>query len=875
MTLQHDDYTVAWICALPLEMAGAKVMLDETHELLSQPPTDHNTYTLGRRASHNAVIACLPSGVYGTTSATIVLSHMLPTFPYLRFGLLVGIGGGVPSGSVDVRLGDVVVGIPNTTSGGVIQYGYGKSLRDGQFQRTGMLNKPPQFLLTAVPQIRSGYMMGERPFEGILSSVLQKYHLMQGRFSPPDEDWLFESTYDHQSSYPDCSKCTRAQLVNRVPRTTKVPYVHYGLIASGNQVIKNAKKRDSLAKAMDILCFEMEAAGIVDQLPCLVIRGICDYSRTLLEIVPTPHRVVASERQDDRKCHWMVPFQKNMGFIGRDDEISKIEGFIDGPPCKTQVALEVAYRMRERFSCSIFWIPCTSSEIVQQAYMNIAHTVGIRDKEAGRWLLIFDNADSMDMWIAGSTESLHETDYQPLTEYFPQNEHGHILFTTRNRAAAAYINTNDIELTEYIALLQEQESDVIELLIEDFGDEGRYKDIQNPVATTWLISFHQIQKLNQLAPRAIPQSLLPPAASKMKEIDAIGILKAFSFVNGQTGHLNLHRLVHLSTRNWLRVQQQFRQQVHETASQFNRVFPTDNHKNRKLWREYLPHVLSLIEENGFQHEQYMDLVSRVGCCLCEEGKYKKSANLFEYILKIQTGLQGDTHPTTLHYMDCLASAYYDLGRYNEAKNLEVRILEVRMQHLGSEHQTTLDAMNGLSLAYSRLEKLDEVEKIRVQILESRRRSLGPKHPDTLHSMHNLSSTYLRLGRVEEAERLEIEVLEVIKGLFGLENPVTLDAMSLLSGIYIDLGRVEESGELRQQTVETSRRVLGPEHPTTLREMYALAYTWCYQGKIQDALFLMEKCAELYKKVIGPDQRHTKSALRLLEKLEKANSDIKA
>jgi nucleoside phosphorylase len=49
------------------------------------------------------------------------------------------------------------------------------------------------------------------------------------------------------------------------------------LIASGNQVIKNATTQDGIAQELDILCFEMEAAGLMDQLPCLVIQGVCDY----------------------------------------------------------------------------------------------------------------------------------------------------------------------------------------------------------------------------------------------------------------------------------------------------------------------------------------------------------------------------------------------------------------------------------------------------------------------------------------------------------------------------------------------------------------------------------------------------------------------
>ncbi|CAG7955560.1 unnamed protein product [Penicillium nalgiovense] len=116
----HDDYTVGWICALPLEMAAAKLMLDVIHPSLPRPPTDQNTYILGNIGSHNIVITCLPSGAYGNVSATTVAMQLLSSFHSIRFGLMVGIGGGVPSSSVDIRLGDIVVSQLADTSGGVI-----------------------------------------------------------------------------------------------------------------------------------------------------------------------------------------------------------------------------------------------------------------------------------------------------------------------------------------------------------------------------------------------------------------------------------------------------------------------------------------------------------------------------------------------------------------------------------------------------------------------------------------------------------------------------------------------------------------------------------------------------------------------------------
>src|SRR4051794_23385705 len=110
MELTRHDYTVGWVCAIPIEMAAALAILDEEHPKLST--ADTNTYSFGRVGKHNVVIACLPAGRYGTVSAATVAIQMLFTFPALRFGLMVGIGGGVPSASNDIRLGDIVVSQP-------------------------------------------------------------------------------------------------------------------------------------------------------------------------------------------------------------------------------------------------------------------------------------------------------------------------------------------------------------------------------------------------------------------------------------------------------------------------------------------------------------------------------------------------------------------------------------------------------------------------------------------------------------------------------------------------------------------------------------------------------------------------------------------
>ncbi|KAK6532182.1 hypothetical protein TWF694_003342 [Orbilia ellipsospora] len=245
---------------------------------LSQDPKDQNTYILGSIYGHNVAIACLPSGVYGTVSAAVVAAQMLTTVRALRFILMVGIGGGVPNKRIDIRLGDVVVSKPSDTSGGIIQYDYGKTVEAGRFQRTGSLNKPPQVLLTAISELQESNIRGTGQIPTYLSEIGKKYPKMrQFLYCGHDFDDLYESEYDHVGA-ETCEDCDRTKLIARTPRASNDPQIHCGLIASGDQVMKHGATRDRLAQDLGILCFEMEAAGLMDQFPCLVIRGICDYS---------------------------------------------------------------------------------------------------------------------------------------------------------------------------------------------------------------------------------------------------------------------------------------------------------------------------------------------------------------------------------------------------------------------------------------------------------------------------------------------------------------------------------------------------------------------------------------------------------------------
>ncbi|OWT42590.1 ankyrin repeat-containing protein [Pochonia chlamydosporia 170] len=284
---EPNSYTVGWICAISTEYVAAQAFLDEEHEGPEHlSPNDNNDYTLGRMGKHNVVIAVLPSGEYGVSRAAGVASDMMHSFPNVRIGLMVGIGGGAPSPKHDIRLGDIVVSDPRDGNGGVLQYDFGKTIQSQTFQRTGLLNQPPTVLRAAVNGLKAQYeSKGHRLEESINGSLRKKPRLLK-KYSRPNlnSDRLYQSRVVHPVN--DDVSCVascgtgRKRLVLRSERTQDHDNltIHYGVIASGNQLMKDASVRDKLAAEEDILCFEMEAAGLMNHFPCLVIRGICDYS---------------------------------------------------------------------------------------------------------------------------------------------------------------------------------------------------------------------------------------------------------------------------------------------------------------------------------------------------------------------------------------------------------------------------------------------------------------------------------------------------------------------------------------------------------------------------------------------------------------------
>ncbi|KAF7596005.1 hypothetical protein BBP40_003784 [Aspergillus hancockii] len=257
--LFHEEYSVGWVSVLQWETDAVRALLDEEHKPLVCDEKDTNSY-LSVKWGHNIIVVFPPT--YGTNAAAHTVTNMLRTFHNIRFGLSVG-------------LGDVVVSQPGGSNGEIITF-YPKE-SDYQYLLSLTIDGVLQCDMGNLPRSDHTSEVGHMN-EYIHKVTSMKQRAFKAyRFPGRGTGRLFRASYRHVGG-SDCSGCDPQMLENRRNRDTNAPEIHYGLIASGNAVMRSAQLRDKLRDRWNISCFEMEVAGLMDSFPCLVFRGICDYS---------------------------------------------------------------------------------------------------------------------------------------------------------------------------------------------------------------------------------------------------------------------------------------------------------------------------------------------------------------------------------------------------------------------------------------------------------------------------------------------------------------------------------------------------------------------------------------------------------------------
>ncbi|EMD96729.1 hypothetical protein COCC4DRAFT_199132 [Bipolaris maydis ATCC 48331] len=287
---KNHEFTIGWICPLPLEKEAARMVLDE--EYPQEEVQYQNVYYLGGQIGKHKVVIGMQRRT-GLTGAAVLAEKMRAGFPNIKYFVLVGIAGGVPrygppGAASEIVLGDVVVSSPRGKHGGVLQYDKGMWEGQGQLKFRGHTNGVPGDLMAAVNNFRADGWSKTNMAEVLkqMRLKLPKEQKHQYDDPGPGRDRLFEDTYEHKGTgLDDCRECcdmdyikSRSDRGDGATRLVDRPLVHFGNVASSNQLQISAVERNRVQREHDVICFEMEAAGVMEEYPCVVVRGICDYA---------------------------------------------------------------------------------------------------------------------------------------------------------------------------------------------------------------------------------------------------------------------------------------------------------------------------------------------------------------------------------------------------------------------------------------------------------------------------------------------------------------------------------------------------------------------------------------------------------------------
>lgn len=607
---------------------------------------------------------------------------------------------------------------------------------------------------------------------------------------------------------------------------------------------------------------------------------------------------------------------------------------------KTQTAAEYAFRYGDEYT-DVFWMRAATRETLVADFVALAELLDLPTREKqdqarivaavkrwlaahDGWLLILDNADDLPM----------------AQEFLPTNHKGYVLFTTRaqasgaiaasvfveqltpregtllllrwtkrldmdtplddaqtkDRAAAerivkemdglplalvqagAYIEETGCNLEDYLDLYATHRKDLLAWrshLTLDYPDT---------VATTWVLSFQQVEKANPaaadllrlcafLAPDAIPEALLTRGATALdaalaaavadqfKLNEALEVLRRYSLVrrDGSTHTLSIHRLVQSVLKDSMDQKTQ-REWAERAVRAVNAAFPdAKDYGAGATNQDYLPHAqecAALIAQYHLSFPEAAQLLYRAGAFQYFHGFYPQSQSFHQQALAIRKQVFGPDHPAVAESLNMLAILSRIQGNDEQAEEFNLQALTIREKTLGSDHPATAESLNNLGVLYRNQSKYEQAEPLLLQARNIREQALGPEHPDTLNSFINLSKLYLEQRRYKQAEQLLQQTLATSERVQKLDDLIIAQIFNLLAKLSYEQGNNERAETLWQRSLVIIEKALGPEHPITAERLNDLVKLYVAQSRYTQAQTPSQRALNIGERILGPDHPDT-------------------
>lgn len=539
-----------------------------------------------------------------------------------------------------------------------------------------------------------------------------------------------------------------------------------------------------------------------------------------------------------------------------------------------------------------------------------------------KWLIILDNADDEELWSAKAAAP------SKLIDYIPNGRYGAVLVTTRNHRiavdiaqrnivklaqlqpkdsrlmlqdlileqpdiladaekttqlldhlthhplaivqAAAYMNQNNLDdIDQYLQIWNDQKEDeIMEVLSEEFIDNNRYQDAQNPVAKTWLISFNMIKAQYPLAvrvlsfmscldPKDMLQSSIPSFHASLRDRDkAFGTLKNYAFIqvqqrNSSDKTFDMHRLVHLAIRNYLRREGQFSQYVQLTAKHLLSLMPRSGLDMTSYWHKYLHHAERVVATVEIADEMVrVELLEVLANAYLAIGAFAKSLALRQSLIDCLEH-RSDLEDTWLvRNLTALANTLIQQGRYQEALGTAQNALDLHSRSSSNNDLDRVPVMITLADANRCIgsnEKALQLSHQAVQIAEVCATRDGNSNTTTIvPALQILSSCYNSLRRYHDQEKALLRVIGLLRRSADPDRAMCEAELNmLLAGVYCRLEKADAAERLLIPAGRMFETHLGRLHRLTLRSVAFLGEVYVAQNRLSDAESLYRLLLSMY------------------------------
>ena len=617
---------------------------------------------------------------------------------------------------------------------------------------------------------------------------------------------------------------------------------------------------------------------------------------------------------------------------------------------KTQTAIEYAYRYRQDYR-AILWVRAASQETLTADMVALAQLLRLPARESQDqmyivtavkrwlareqgWLLILDNADDLTL----------------VEDVLPAEVAGHVIVTTRAQAtgsvaenltvakldqvegillllrrakllapdapldnasrllytqartivqaldgfplaldqAGAYLEETGCNLTDYLMLYERHR----QFFLSRAGSEST--DYPETVASTWLLSFEQVEQQNPAAadllrlcaflqPDAIAEEILtggaaqlgpvlgPVAADLLQLNEALRVLRRYSLVrrDPEARVLSLHRLVQAVLRNRLDTATE-RQWAERTVLALNAAFPEINHTVWDRCERLLPHAqvaMALIEQHGLAFPEAVRLLHRAGNYLHARGLHTQAEHFLRQALQIGEAVWGNQHPELARLLNDLGTAVHQQVKLDQAEPILLRSLAIREEVLGMQHIEVAESLNylgELSIVQGRYERAESTYLRAIAIWENPQ-GTGRVEPvqGLANALNDLATLYRVLGRFEQAEQLELRTLRIREDHLGPDHPDTAESLNNLANLYRELGKYEQAEQLLRRAVKIREQMLGAEHPLVAISLGNLAQVLEQRNNDGEAESLHLRALRIREEVYGPEYIDTAVSLNNL------------